>query len=717
MLIEIALKLFNVFFLSLTIQGRVIDDQTRLPVSLASIEILGTQIGATTDSLGFFQLDNPPKEKKLVLKASHIGYLPDTVTVYLHFSNPAILYFRLKPNPIQLPEVKVLPEKTLIERAEPGVVFKKEDIRKTPANFGDDPLRSMPIIAGVGMSGSEWSGSPVIRGGDTDESPVFYDGIEVAWPWHLVGLISVFNSDFVESVSLWKSSIPIQYDALSSVTLISTPEIKKMGGGFVYDAIALKGYFWTPIANFADIALSLRKTFYYIKIGSLGREFNPNFYDGALNLGFDITKNDRLTAGFLLVEDFFFEASDSSRESTSLYKSEDSFYEVEDSSRERLSLCKVGYLHSGETFDFKIYGSCTYHLLGYEKDLLFPRVSFKHTSLSSNIELVWRPNKRMETIVGEEIKKEATSLASDYLASSTYAEIRAEILPEFLASLGCRLERIPWTTGLYLAPRTSVTWNLFEILNIGASYRDSYQHPYRILRSSFYVKDFSFEPPALDNLNPGFEALAPKRAQQYSAWLEFCPDTSTQIRMEPYYRRLSFLPLLDADSGWNSNGYGFSEGVEFGIEKKTNFGLQAEISYVLSATKRLEGDLVELCWGEYDQRHNINIRLHQSFSKGWLITASFRLNSGLPYTPVNDKGELGKPNSARSSFYHRLDLRVQRSCPELPLSPYFYIEVINVYNSQSPYRIKEYIDSTGTPVIYGYGRIPFLPMAGIGGSF
>jgi len=77
----------------------------------------------------------------------------------------------------------------------------------------------------------------------------------------------------------------------------------------------------------------------------------------------------------------------------------------------------------------------------------------------------------------------------------------------------------------------------------------------------------------------------------------------------------------------------------------------------------------------------------------------------------------GEKNSARVPVYHRLDLKLSRELPKLPLHPYMYIEVVNVYNRQNAYNLIQFEDRDGNIVTGQSTGIAFIPLIGIGGRF
>lgn len=117
-----------------------------------------------------------------------------------------------------------------------------------PSAFGEgDVLKAVLTLPGVKSVGEASSGFNV-RGGSADQNLILFNGGTIYNPSHLFGIFSAFNTDVVDDIDLYKSSIPVEYGGrISSVLDISSkdgnPERIRgsLGLGILTSHIALEG--------------------------------------------------------------------------------------------------------------------------------------------------------------------------------------------------------------------------------------------------------------------------------------------------------------------------------------------------------------------------------------------------------------------------------------------------------------------------------------------
>ena len=130
--------------------------------------------------------------------------------------------------------------------------FKPQILKNIPSAFGEsDIMKIVLTLPGVTTVGEASSGYNV-RGGATDQNLILFNGGTVYNPSHLFGLFTSFNSDAVEDVELFKSSIPVEYGGrISSVLKVTSKEanMQKPTGSASIGALTSKANLELPLVK------------------------------------------------------------------------------------------------------------------------------------------------------------------------------------------------------------------------------------------------------------------------------------------------------------------------------------------------------------------------------------------------------------------------------------------------------------------------------------
>jgi len=200
-----------------TLSGYVLDSQTNELVIGASVIIDELNIGTITNSYGFFSIT--VKEGDYSVKTQNLGYKDDLQIISLNKN--IILNIYLTEEVESLDEVIVMENTEDIDIELPVLslnIISGKTIRQTPVVFGEsDILKTIQLLPGVSSAGEGASGFNV-RGGAADQNLILFDEAIIYNSSHLFGLFSVFNSDAIKEVKLYKGGIPSSYGGrLSSV--------------------------------------------------------------------------------------------------------------------------------------------------------------------------------------------------------------------------------------------------------------------------------------------------------------------------------------------------------------------------------------------------------------------------------------------------------------------------------------------------------------------
>ena len=143
--------------------------------------------------------------------------------------------------------------------------FKPQILKNIPSAFGEsDIMKIVLTLPGVTTIGEASSGYNV-RGGATDQNLILFNGGTVYNPLHLFGLFTSFNSDAVEDVELFKSSIPVEYGGrISSVLKVVSKEanMRKLTGSASIGALTSKANLEIPVVkDHVSLLLNGRTTY------------------------------------------------------------------------------------------------------------------------------------------------------------------------------------------------------------------------------------------------------------------------------------------------------------------------------------------------------------------------------------------------------------------------------------------------------------------------
>ncbi|MFW5706943.1 MAG: TonB-dependent receptor [Bacteroidota bacterium] len=207
-----------------TVSGTVSDGSTGELLTGVNVYIPDLRKGDVTDMEGAFRLELEAGEYQVVF--SFIGYqkLEKTIKVRGNLR----LDIELGNGGISLSEVVVSGERTNrnVEQAQMSTVtLDIETIRNIPAFLGEvDVLRTIQLLPGVQSAGDGNTGF-FVRGGNADQNLVLLDDAVVFNASHLFNFFSVFNSDALKDIQLYKGGIDPSYGGrLSSVLDVNMKE-------------------------------------------------------------------------------------------------------------------------------------------------------------------------------------------------------------------------------------------------------------------------------------------------------------------------------------------------------------------------------------------------------------------------------------------------------------------------------------------------------------
>ncbi|WP_224999996.1 TonB-dependent receptor [Cesiribacter sp. SM1] len=283
-----------------TITGQIRSAQTGEQVIGATVLIEDPFTGAATDAFGNFTLRIP--KGRHTLKVRSVGMVSEELQIVLYSDGK--LDIELFENVAQLKAVEISADRDVnVSQAQMGMEkINIRAIRQVPSVMGEpDVLRVVLTLPGVKTTGEASTGFNV-RGGSVDQNLILFNDATVYNPSHLFGFFSAFNSDLLDGVELFKSSIPAQYGGRLSSVLKITPRYgnkKKIEGKAGIGLLTSRATIEGPIIkDKTSFILGGRTTYSNWLLKLLDNEEYQNskasFYDVNLNLTHEINERSNL---------------------------------------------------------------------------------------------------------------------------------------------------------------------------------------------------------------------------------------------------------------------------------------------------------------------------------------------------------------------------------------------------------------------------------------
>src|ERR1035437_8955032 len=285
-----------------TLSGTMRDGKTgevMIGAGVAVKELPGT--GATTNAYGFYSLTLD--EGKYTFSFRYTGYTTKDTVVDLHKN--VKMNFSISEKITSLHEVEITSEAANKNVPSSQMSVEKIDVKEItaiPVFMGEkDILKTIQLLPGI-KGVSEGNSGFYVRGGGSDQNLVLLDEANVYNPSHLLGFFSVFNSDAIKDVTIYKGGIPAEYGGrISSVLDIkmndgNNKKYKCTGGvGLIASRLTFEG----PIKkDKGSFIISGRRTYADMFLKLLGppnlRKTKLYFYDLNLKANYELSAKDRV---------------------------------------------------------------------------------------------------------------------------------------------------------------------------------------------------------------------------------------------------------------------------------------------------------------------------------------------------------------------------------------------------------------------------------------
>jgi len=285
-----------------TISGYIKDSTNGEDMIGAIVSVVESpEKGSISNTYGFYSLTLPAGNYTLLYR--YMGYTAQSISISLQ--GDITQNISLAPVSNTLKEVVVKTEKAdnNISGTQMSVFsLTPAQVETLPVLFGEkDIFKTIQLTPGVKAAG-EGNAGFYVRGGGTDQNLVLLDEAPVYNASHLFGFFSVFNSDALKDVALYKGGIPAAYGGrASSVMDVKMKEgnnkrFAASGGiGLIASRLTLEG----PIVkDKSSFIISGRRTyadaFFFLSNDEAFKNSKIYFYDLNLKANYLLGKKDRI---------------------------------------------------------------------------------------------------------------------------------------------------------------------------------------------------------------------------------------------------------------------------------------------------------------------------------------------------------------------------------------------------------------------------------------
>jgi hypothetical protein len=745
--------------LKFTFSGSISDASTGEDLIGATVYVEPLKIGALSNTFGFYSLSLKPGDYTVTY--SFLGY--DSKKINITITKDLKQNIRLNPKSQQLDEVVVSTQaknQNILSNEMGTVKMSPQTIKAIPVLFGEqDILKTIQLMPGIASAG-EGSTGYFVRGGQADQNLVLLDDAPVFNPSHLLGFFSVFNSDAINDIKMYKGGVPANFGGRASSVLDvhmregNNNRYSAEGGiGLISSRLTVEGplgkggssFLISGRRTYADLFLLLSKN--QTLSGS-----KLYFYDLNLKTHFDLGNNDRIfISGYFgrdVLKTGMFGFDWGNKVGTLRWMHQFSPKFVSNTS---VIYNDYDYKTSAD-MDFSF--DLTAGIIGKDLKQKFTWYLNNQNEISFGLEAnnyTFKPGTFNMTMPGSSNENFSLS-AMEGLESAIYLTNDQKFGSRFSLEYGLRLSNFyrigPSTQYIFDAAGTLTDSTIFSknqwfnpywnweprlsanfIINDKTSVKAGYN---RISQYIHLLQNASAGTP-VDCWIPSSPNVKPQIADQVSAgFFRNFKDNEYQLSVETYYKWMQ--NLIDYRTGASIMlnklvegellyGKGKAYGMEFLFEKKEG-KLTGWISYTLSRSlKQIEG-INNSKWypARQDRIHDLAVVAIYQLNPKWTFSANWVFYTGNAITfPVGKYYVDGKianlyteRNGYRMPDYHRLDvgatwLIAQKRNYRSELN----ISVYNAYAQKNPYTyiFSEDRDNPGhtkTTMVYLFSAIPSI---------
>jgi hypothetical protein len=691
------------------IAGTVLDADTGAPLADVRVTAVAAKRSTTTDAHGAFVLADLAVGLD-TLVVSCVGYRLARPEVTVRAAATVTVTVPLTPGTAAYTD-QVTVTGDRFRGADPAVasqeIVTSAEIQDLRGVLTDDPLRAIQALPGVATNDdfrSEFS----VRGADFRHMGVSLDGVVTPWLVHSVrnyedaGSVSIINGDIIDNVTLEAGAYPqirpgrtgawLDYDIRDG----SRAATEVRGAiGMTSASIVADG----PLGNGrrGSWLVSVRDSYVQWLLARLnysGARFG--FSDLQAKLTFEVTPHERVQFTLIGGASELDETIDSAG--------------AQLTGRDETGVAILGWRSTfgpvvldqhvaahGDLFNANITGGV---ILGAEGPVTHSTAS----EITYDMDASWNVRPSLVARLGVYAARSEAGDATFTFLDAPHGQL--QVLPLKDGGRGTTVSgfgRLVWTgtsgttiDGGLGAERSTLTGELSAT-------------PWLLVAQPLSTRwtlrggvSQSAQVPDLDEVTGTLARPSPQNetATSIDAGLEFRPATTVRVDVNAYNRDEHHVFRLEDSETRLINGRlalsggmtpfqqnalsASSRGVEIEVERRSEKGLSGWIGYAYGRTRDTDALTGETFWGDFDQRHTVNVYAEDRLTAKTSISAKLRVGSNVPLLgyfqgdPTRTL-EIGSDrNTVRLPTYARVDLRANHSFVFTKHRLTLFVEVINV---------------------------------------
>lgn len=279
------------------LSGTITDQNTNETLIGVTVSVKEANINTITNEYGFYSVSVP--EGEYTLEVSYIGFAVFSEKISVRGNTRKSV--AMQSSDVMIESIEITGNTKAVNIRKPEMSVNKlsvEEIKKMPVVLGEvDILKSILTLPGVTNAGEGASGFNV-RGGASDQNLILLDEATMYSSSHLFGFFSVFNSDAIKDLKLYKGGIPSRFGGrVSSVLDIyqkegNSKEFHGTGGiGAISSRLMLEG----PIVkDKVSFLVAGRASYAHLFLKLSDNQNSAYFYDLNTKINYKINENNNL---------------------------------------------------------------------------------------------------------------------------------------------------------------------------------------------------------------------------------------------------------------------------------------------------------------------------------------------------------------------------------------------------------------------------------------